>query len=143
VVEVAKAKVAYLLIRNIGRTKHASTVVRRDTRHPAARAKLAVANDNDSASIAQSIKKLTKDTKNLKKAFTQLQKTSERDSNLSGSESEEQDSHFQFDDGFQFTQRNRWQSNLNCVLPNSSNKLMAPGSNLTLRRLYSWIASPL
>jgi hypothetical protein len=32
----------------------------------------------------------------LKKAFTQLQKTSERDSDLSGSESEEEDLHFQF-----------------------------------------------
>jgi hypothetical protein len=39
--------------------------------------KAGVTNDNDSASIAQSIKKLAKDTKNLKKAFTQLQKTSE------------------------------------------------------------------
>jgi hypothetical protein len=39
--------------------------------------KAAVANDDDSASIAQSIKKLAKDTKNLKKAFTQFQKTSE------------------------------------------------------------------
>jgi hypothetical protein len=34
--------------------------------------KVTIANDDDSASIAQSIKKLTKDTKNLKKAFTQL-----------------------------------------------------------------------
>jgi hypothetical protein len=67
--------------------------------------KATVANDNDSASIAQSIKKLTKNTKNLKKAFTQLQKTSKRDSDLSGSESaEEEDSHFQLGDGFQFTQ---------------------------------------
>jgi hypothetical protein len=66
--------------------------------------KAAVANDDDSASIAQSIKKLAKDTKNLKKAFTQLQKTSKQDSDLSGSESEEEDSHFQFGDGFQFTQ---------------------------------------
>jgi hypothetical protein len=39
--------------------------------------KVAIANDDDSASIAQSVKKLAKDTKNLKKAFTQLQKTSE------------------------------------------------------------------
>jgi hypothetical protein len=39
--------------------------------------KAAVPNDDDSASIAQSIKKLAKDTKNLKKAFTQLQKTTE------------------------------------------------------------------
>jgi hypothetical protein len=40
----------------------------------------------------------------LKKAFTQLQKTSERDSDLSGSESEEEDLHFQLGNGFQFTQ---------------------------------------
>jgi hypothetical protein len=40
----------------------------------------------------------------LKKAFTQLQKASKRDSDLSDSESEEEDSHFQFGDGFQFTQ---------------------------------------
>jgi hypothetical protein len=66
--------------------------------------KAAVANDNDSASIAQSIKKLAKDTKNLKKAFTQLQKTSKQDSELFDSKSEEEDSHFQFDNGFQFTQ---------------------------------------
>jgi hypothetical protein len=66
--------------------------------------KVAVANDDDSTSIAQSIKKLAKDTKNLKKAFTQLQKTTKQDSDLSGSESEEEDSHFQFGDGFQFTQ---------------------------------------
>jgi hypothetical protein len=39
--------------------------------------KAAVANDDDSTSIVQSIKKLAKDTKNLKKAFTQLQKTTE------------------------------------------------------------------
>jgi hypothetical protein len=38
--------------------------------------KPAVANDYDSTSIAHSIKKLAKETKNLKKAFTQLQKTS-------------------------------------------------------------------
>jgi hypothetical protein len=34
--------------------------------------KAAVGNDNNSTSIVQSIKKLAKDTKNLKKAFTQL-----------------------------------------------------------------------
>jgi hypothetical protein len=39
--------------------------------------KPAVANDYDSTSIVHSIKKkLAKETKNLKKAFTQLQKTS-------------------------------------------------------------------
>jgi hypothetical protein len=66
--------------------------------------KSAVANDNDSASIAHNVKKLAKETKKLKKAFTQLQKTSKQDSNLSDSESEEEDLQFQFDDGFQFTQ---------------------------------------
>jgi hypothetical protein len=66
--------------------------------------KVAITNEDDSASIVQSVKKLAKDTKNLKKAFTQLQKTSEQDSDLSGSESEEEDSHFQLGDGFQFTQ---------------------------------------
>jgi hypothetical protein len=65
---------------------------------------MAVANDDDSASIAHSIKKLAKDMKNLKKAFTQLQKTGKRDSDLTDSESKEEDSHVQFDDGFQFTQ---------------------------------------
>jgi hypothetical protein len=66
--------------------------------------KAAIANDDDSASIARSVKKLAKDTKNLKKAFTQLQKTSKQDSDLSGSESEEEDLQFQFSNGFQFTQ---------------------------------------
>jgi hypothetical protein len=66
--------------------------------------KAAVANDNDSASIVQSINKLAKDTKNLKKAFTHLQKTCKQDSDLSGSKSEEEDLHFQLGDGFQFTQ---------------------------------------
>jgi hypothetical protein len=62
--------------------------------------KATIANDDDSAtSIAQSIKKLAKDTKNLKKAFTQLQMTTRQDSDLSGSESEEEDLHFQFGNG--------------------------------------------
>jgi hypothetical protein len=45
--------------------------------HPSSScSKAAVTNDDDIASIAPSVKKLAKDTKNLKKAFTQLQKTS-------------------------------------------------------------------
>jgi hypothetical protein len=40
----------------------------------------------------------------LKKAFTQLQKTTKQDSDLSDSKSEEEDLHFQFGDGFQFMQ---------------------------------------
>jgi hypothetical protein len=67
--------------------------------------KTTVANkDDDSASIVHSVKKLAKDTQNLKEAFTQLQKTGKQDSDLSDSKSEEEDSHFQFDDVFQFTQ---------------------------------------
>jgi hypothetical protein len=66
--------------------------------------KAAVTNDDDSASIVQSIKKLAKDTKNLKKALTQHQKTNKQDFDLYGSKSEEEDSHVQFGNGFQFTQ---------------------------------------
>jgi hypothetical protein len=40
----------------------------------------------------------------LKKAFAQLQKTTKQDLDLSGSESQEENLHFQFGDGFQFTQ---------------------------------------
>jgi hypothetical protein len=40
----------------------------------------------------------------LKKAFAQLQQTTEQDLDLSGSESEEEDSHFLFGDGLHFTQ---------------------------------------
>jgi hypothetical protein len=39
--------------------------------------KQAVTNDNDSTSIAHSIKELAKEIKNLKKDLTQLQKTNE------------------------------------------------------------------
>jgi hypothetical protein len=45
--------------------------------------KMAVTKDDDSASIAHRVKKLAKDTKNLKKAFTQLQKTGKQESDLS------------------------------------------------------------
>jgi hypothetical protein len=51
--------------------------------HPSSRRKMAVTKDDDNASIVHSIKKLAKDTKNLKKAFTQLQKTGKQDSHLS------------------------------------------------------------
>jgi hypothetical protein len=100
VVEVAKAEEVKLLVRNIGR----SCFNCGEKGHPSSSCmKPAVANNIDSTSIAHSIEKLAKETKNLKKAFAQLQKTSKQDSNLD-SESEEEDSHFQFDDGFQFTQ---------------------------------------
>jgi hypothetical protein len=56
--------------------------------------KPAVINNDYSTSIVHSVKKLSKETRNLKKSFTQLQKTSKEDSDLSDSESEEKDSHF-------------------------------------------------
>jgi hypothetical protein len=61
--------------------------------------------DNDNKSQAKSIKKLAKDMKSMKKAFTQLQKMKEDDSDVSDSDALEEASHFQFTDGgFQFTQ---------------------------------------
>jgi hypothetical protein len=62
-----------------------------------------------------SIKKLAKKTKNLKKAFTQLQKTRGQDSNLSDSESEEEDLNFQFDDGFWFMQMKQGKTDSNRI----------------------------
>jgi hypothetical protein len=78
--------------------------VRRDTHHKAAQSQQSSMMMYDSTSIGQSIKNLAKDTKNLKKAFTQLQKTSKQDSDLSDSKLEEDNLHFQFDNGFQFMQ---------------------------------------
>jgi uncharacterized protein YodC (DUF2158 family) len=61
--------------------------------------------EDDNKSQAKSVKKLTKEMKSIKKAFTQLQKTKEEDSDISDSDESEQASHFQFaDGGFQFTQ---------------------------------------
>jgi hypothetical protein len=60
--------------------------------------------DNDEKSVAKaasSIKKLKKDFKSMKKAFTtvntQLEKLKEADSDLSGSEDDDNQSHFQMD----------------------------------------------
>jgi hypothetical protein len=78
VVEVAEAAEANKTCFNCGKKNHPSSSCM----------KAAVANDDDSTSIVQSIKKLAKDTKNLKKAFTQLQKTNKQDFDFSGSESE-------------------------------------------------------
>jgi hypothetical protein len=61
--------------------------------------------DKSHASQAKSVKKLTKDFKSMKKAFTQLQKVKEADSNISDSDVSEADSHFQCKlDDFQFTE---------------------------------------
>jgi hypothetical protein len=66
--------------------------------------------DNDKkscANSAKSVEKLTKDLKDIKKKFsminTQLTKLQEVNSDVSGLEAEEEDSHFQTH-AFQFTQ---------------------------------------
>jgi hypothetical protein len=60
------------------------------------------------ASTASSVKKLKKDFKSMKKAFTtvntQLEKLKEADSDLSGSEDDDEHSHFQMDAALQFAQ---------------------------------------
>jgi hypothetical protein len=63
-------------------------------------------NEKYVAIVASSVKKLQKDFKSMKKAFTtvnnQLEKLKEADSDLSGSEDDEDQSHFQMDDAIQF-----------------------------------------
>jgi hypothetical protein len=68
-------------------------------------------NDDDKkyvASATSSVKKLKKDFKSMKKAFTtvntQLEKLKEADSDLSGSEDDDDQSHFQMDAALQFAQ---------------------------------------
>jgi hypothetical protein len=68
-------------------------------------------NDDDKksvASAASSVKKLNKDFKSMKKAFTkvntQLKKLNEAVSDLSGSEDDDDQSHFQMDAAIQFAQ---------------------------------------
>jgi predicted nucleic acid-binding Zn-ribbon protein len=60
------------------------------------------------ASAARSVKKLNKDFKSMKKALTtvntQLEKLKEADSDLSGSEDDNNQSHFQMDAAIQFSQ---------------------------------------
>ena len=64
--------------------------------------------DDDDASTASSVNKLKKDFKKMSKAFTtvnaKLDKLKEDDSDLSGSDAEEEASHFQYHQGVQFTQ---------------------------------------
>jgi hypothetical protein len=78
VAEVAKAKVPVTFDKEYSKDKTCFTCSKKG--HPSSSCtKVAVTNDDYSASIGlvHSIKKLAKETKNLKKAFTQLQKTSE------------------------------------------------------------------
>jgi hypothetical protein len=60
------------------------------------------------ASAASSVKKLKKEFKSMKKAFTtvktQIEKLKEADSDLSGSEDDDDQSHFKMDSILQFAQ---------------------------------------
>jgi hypothetical protein len=80
-------------------------------RHPPNKCPKKLNNDDDEksvASAASSVKKLKKDFKSMKKAFatvnTQLEKLKEADSDLSGSEDGDDQSHFQMDAAIQFAQ---------------------------------------
>jgi hypothetical protein len=79
--------------------------------HPANKCPQKSNNDDDEkslASAASSVKKPKKDFKSMKKAFTmvntQLKKLKEADSDLSGSEDDNDQSNFQMDAAIQFTQ---------------------------------------
>jgi hypothetical protein len=79
--------------------------------HPANKCYKKSNNDNDKKSVvsaASSVNNLKKDLKSMKKAFTtvntQIEKLKEVDSNLSGSEYDVDQSHFQMDAALQFAQ---------------------------------------
>jgi hypothetical protein len=79
--------------------------------HPANKCPKKSNNDDDEksvASTASSVKKLKKDFKSMKKSFTtvntQLEKLKEADYELSGSEDDDDHSHFQMDASLQFAQ---------------------------------------
>ena len=101
---VAQPKAARnLSIRHIGRTRSATSA--RKKGHPAnhcpKKSKGSKSDDDKSlASTASSVKKMTKEFKSMKKAFTtvntQLEKMKEDESDISESEGEEESSHFQF-----------------------------------------------
>ncbi len=87
--------------------------------HPASSHKKDDEDDKSLASQAKSVKQLSKQVKSMnkamKKAFTQLEQMKEAESDLSGSDEEEEDSHFQFDNGFQFAQMEKSWKNGNMV----------------------------
>jgi hypothetical protein len=80
--------------------------------HPATHCgKNSNSNDDDNSSAAatvNSVKKLQKDTKSMRKAFTtvntQLEKLKEAESDISESEGKDEASHFQMDAALQFAQ---------------------------------------
>jgi hypothetical protein len=80
-------------------------------KNPASKCPKKSNNDDDEksvTSISSSVKKLKKDFKSMKKAFTtvniQLKKLKEADSDLSGSEGDDDQSHFKMDAALQFAQ---------------------------------------
>ena len=77
--------------------------------HPASHCPLCAKDDDEKSNASKaSVKKLTKDLKSMKKAFTQLQQSKETASDISDSDGSEHDSHFQFEtNAFQFTQIER------------------------------------
>jgi predicted translin family RNA/ssDNA-binding protein len=102
-------KAMTISIRNTGKTRHVKSVRRRGTLKISAPKK---SNNDDSeksvASAATNVKKLKKDFKSMKKAFTmvntQIKKLKEADSDLSGSEDDDDQSHFQMDAALLFAQ---------------------------------------
>jgi Skp family chaperone for outer membrane proteins len=80
--------------------------------HPATHfGKKSKSNDDDDSSaeaLVNSVKKLQKDIKSMRNAFTtvntQLEKLKEAESDISESEGEDEASHFQMDVALQFTQ---------------------------------------
>jgi hypothetical protein len=107
--EVVTEKATTISIRNTGRTRLATSVRRRGTLQTSAlRSQTMTMTKKSVASVASSVKKLKKDFKSTKKAFTtvntQLEKLKEADYDLSGSEDDEDQSHFQMDAAIQFAQ---------------------------------------
>jgi hypothetical protein len=103
-------------------------------------------NDNDDKSVAiaaSGVKKLKKDFKSTKKAFTtvnaQLENLKEADSDLSGSEDDDDQSHFQMDAALLLAQVDK------DFKPTIANLFKQTGSwsILTSGRSYYWTNSPL
>jgi hypothetical protein len=106
---VVTEKATTISIRNTGRTTLVTSVRSRGTLKKKCPKKSN--NDDDKkyvASAVSSVKKLKKDFKSMKKAFTmlntQLEKLKAADSDLSGSEDDDDLSHFQMDAALLFTQ---------------------------------------
>jgi glutamine synthetase type III len=115
--------------------------------HPATNfGKKSNSNDDDDSSTSvavNSVKKLQKDIKSMRKVFTmvntQLEKLKEAESDISESEGEEEASYFQMDVALQFAQveKKSSQESRNC----SSKQF--PRSRSTSGRSSFWIVSPI